>query len=158
MGLISHGIAVGIGYYIAQPGGQRQLAQLRQRAVGLVHSPQVAQLQERGRGLVGGPSLAAGTAVGNGRAEDNPAHAGPALNESAAAGSPVVDASAPIRGRRLRRQRSRQSGRLRSDRTSPGGSDAQAQPVAGSAAVASSPTPGPLGDRAHRPSSSVEEM
>ena len=34
MGLISHGIAVGIGYYIAQPGGQRQLNQLRQRAVG----------------------------------------------------------------------------------------------------------------------------
>jgi hypothetical protein len=153
MGLISHGIAVGIGYYIAQPGGQRQLAQLRQRAVGLVHSPQVAQLQERGRGLVGGRSLAAGTAVRNGRAEDNPtpadpAQAGPVLNESAAAGSPVVDASAPIRGRRLRRQRSRESGRLRSDRTSPGGSDAQAQPVAGSAAVASSPTSDPSGRQA----------
>jgi hypothetical protein len=40
MGLISHGIAAGIGYHLAQPAGRRQLTELWHRAT---------ELRERGR-------------------------------------------------------------------------------------------------------------
>ena len=157
MGLISHGIAVGVGYYIAQPSGQRRLTQLRQRVVGLAHSPQVTQVQERGRGLVGDRAIAARTALtGRHATTDVPTNdvttsdvtTADSTTTDTAGGDPVVDPSVPARGRRLRRQRNRKNRRPRPDPASSAGPDVQAQPSTGAAAAATSPTPDPSGRQA----------
>lgn len=136
MGLISHGLAVGIGYYAAQPGGRRRLTQLRQRVLGLAQSPQMARLQERGRGLVGDRALDARTPTTGKHARTDltagdVVTADPTTTDTAGRDS-VVDPSVPLRGRRLRRQRDRENRRLRPP----------------SAAAAHSPTPDTPGDRA----------
>ncbi len=59
MGLLKYGIAVGIGYYLGQPGGRRQLQRLRQQSVELTRRPEVEQLRERGRDIAGKRVLAA---------------------------------------------------------------------------------------------------
>ncbi|GAA3043057.1 hypothetical protein GCM10010464_03860 [Pseudonocardia yunnanensis] len=53
MGLISHVIAAGIGYYAGQPDGRRQLEKLRRQAVEYAHGPQAKRLRERGRDVAG---------------------------------------------------------------------------------------------------------
>ena len=53
MGLISHVIAAGIGYYAGQPDGRRQLDKLRRQAVDYAHGPQVKRLRERGWDVAG---------------------------------------------------------------------------------------------------------
>ncbi len=46
MGLISHGIAFGLGYAVARPDGRRQL---RERLLELSRRPEVTRMTERGR-------------------------------------------------------------------------------------------------------------
>jgi hypothetical protein len=53
MGLISHVIAAGIGYYAGQPEGRRQLEKLRRQAVEYAHGPEAKRLRERGRDVAG---------------------------------------------------------------------------------------------------------
>ena len=53
MGLISHVIAAGIGYYAGQPEGRRQLEKLRKQAVDYAHGPKAKQLRERGWDVAG---------------------------------------------------------------------------------------------------------
>jgi hypothetical protein len=53
MGLISHVIAAGIGYYAGQPDGRRQLEKLRRQAVEYAHGPQAKRLRDRGRDVAG---------------------------------------------------------------------------------------------------------
>jgi hypothetical protein len=53
MGLISHVIAAGIGYYAGQPEGRRQLEKLRRQAVEYAHGPQAKRLRERGWDVAG---------------------------------------------------------------------------------------------------------
>jgi hypothetical protein len=59
MGLISHAIAAGIGYYAGQPEGRRQLEKLRRQAVEYAHGPEVKRLRERGWDAVGDGALTA---------------------------------------------------------------------------------------------------
>ena len=59
MGLISHVIAAGIGYYAGQPEGRRQLEKLRRQAVEYAHGPEVKRLRERGWDAAGEGALAA---------------------------------------------------------------------------------------------------
>ena len=114
MGLISHGIAAGIGYYLAQPDGRRRLTRLG------------GQVQERGRDLVG--DRAAGRHARSDLATGDVTVGDLATKDDLAPSDPVVDASVPLRGRRLRRQRNRENRRR-------GPSSA-------------SPTPDPRGDQA----------
>jgi hypothetical protein len=51
MGLVSHGLAVGLGYLLGRPEGRQRLAQVGQQAADLARRPEVAQLRERGKGL-----------------------------------------------------------------------------------------------------------
>ncbi|MCH6166242.1 hypothetical protein [Pseudonocardia alaniniphila] len=53
MGLLSHVIAAGIGYYAGQPDGRRQLDKLRRQAVEYAHGPQAKRLRERGWDMAG---------------------------------------------------------------------------------------------------------
>lgn len=53
MGLISHVIAGGIGYFAGQPEGRRQLEKLRRQAVDYAHGPKAKQLRERGWDVAG---------------------------------------------------------------------------------------------------------
>ncbi|WP_433287681.1 hypothetical protein ACQPZQ_33950 [Pseudonocardia sp. CA-142604] len=53
MGLLSHVIAAGIGYYAGQPDGRRQLDKLRRQAVEYAHGPQAKRLRERGWDVAG---------------------------------------------------------------------------------------------------------
>lgn len=53
MGLMSHVIAAGIGYYAGQPEGRRQLDKLRRQAVEYAHGPQAKRLRERGWDVAG---------------------------------------------------------------------------------------------------------
>ena len=53
MGLISHVIAAGIGYYAGQPEGRRQLEKLRRQAVEYARGPQAKRLRERGWDVAG---------------------------------------------------------------------------------------------------------
>jgi hypothetical protein len=59
MGLISHVIAAGIGYYAGQPEGRRQLDKLRRQAVDYAHGPEAKRLRERGWDAAGEGALAA---------------------------------------------------------------------------------------------------
>ena len=59
MTLIKYGLAAGIGYYLGQPEGRRQLVRLRQQVVELIRRPQVKQLRERGWDVAGERALAA---------------------------------------------------------------------------------------------------
>ncbi|MDT7581245.1 MAG: hypothetical protein QOK35_2509 [Pseudonocardiales bacterium] len=51
MGIMSHGLAVGLGYLLGRPEGRQRLAQVGQQATDLARRPEVAQLRERGKGL-----------------------------------------------------------------------------------------------------------
>jgi hypothetical protein len=53
MGLISHGIAFGIGYLVARPEGRRQLVQLREQVREAARRPEVTRMTERGWDLAG---------------------------------------------------------------------------------------------------------
>jgi hypothetical protein len=59
MGLISHVIAGGFGYYAGQPEGRRQLEKLRRQVVEFAHGPEVKRLRERGWDVAGDGALAA---------------------------------------------------------------------------------------------------
>lgn len=52
MGLVSHGLALGLGYMLGRPEGRRYLAQAGRQAADLRQRPEVVRLQERGKGLV----------------------------------------------------------------------------------------------------------
>lgn len=49
MGLLSHGLAVGLGYMLGRPEGRQRLVQVGQQAAELRNHPKVAQLTERGK-------------------------------------------------------------------------------------------------------------
>lgn len=51
MGLLSHGLAVGIGYLLGQPDGRARLAQAGRHAAELAQRPEVARIRERGKDL-----------------------------------------------------------------------------------------------------------
>ena len=51
MGLLSHGLAVGVGYLLGQPDGRARLAQAGRQAAGLAQRPEVARIRERGKDL-----------------------------------------------------------------------------------------------------------
>lgn len=51
MGIMSHGLAVGLGYLLGRPDGRQRLVQVGQQATDLAKRPEVAQLRERGKGL-----------------------------------------------------------------------------------------------------------
>jgi hypothetical protein len=51
MGLLSHGIAVGIGYLLGRPDGRARLAQAGRQAADLAQRPEIVRLQERGKDL-----------------------------------------------------------------------------------------------------------
>ena len=53
MGLMSHVIAAGIGYYAGQPEGRRQLEKLRRQAVEYARGPEAKRLRERGWDVAG---------------------------------------------------------------------------------------------------------
>lgn len=59
MGLISHVIAAGIGYYAGQSEGRRQLEKLRRQVVEFARGPEVKRLRERGWDVAGDGALAA---------------------------------------------------------------------------------------------------
>jgi hypothetical protein len=48
MGLLSHGLAFGLGYMASRPGGRRRLGELRAKGAGLLRHPEVRRLRERG--------------------------------------------------------------------------------------------------------------
>lgn len=51
MGLVSHGLAVGIGYLLGQPAGREKLRQVGQQAADLSRRPEVARLREQGKSV-----------------------------------------------------------------------------------------------------------
>ena len=51
MGLLSHGLAVGIGYLLGRPDGRARLAQAGRQAADLAQRPEVARIRERGKDL-----------------------------------------------------------------------------------------------------------
>jgi hypothetical protein len=51
MKLLSHGLAIGLGYMLGRPEGRERLAQVGRQAADLSRRPEVAQLRERGRSL-----------------------------------------------------------------------------------------------------------
>lgn len=53
MSLLKYVIAAAAGYYAGQPGGRRQIEQLRQKAADLVRSPKATELKQRGREIAG---------------------------------------------------------------------------------------------------------
>jgi hypothetical protein len=58
MRLLSHAMALGVGYALGRPDGHHQLGQLRRQAVALTRPPLVRKLRERGRDLAGDLVLA----------------------------------------------------------------------------------------------------
>ena len=59
MRLIRYGAAFALGYYLGQPSGRKQVAQLRQQAEQLLRKPEVRQLADRGKEMVGQQAKAA---------------------------------------------------------------------------------------------------
>ena len=51
MGLVSHGLALGIGYLLAQPQGREQLRKVGQQATDVARRPEVARLREQGKSV-----------------------------------------------------------------------------------------------------------
>jgi hypothetical protein len=51
MGMLSHGVAVGIGYLLGRPDGRARLVQAGRQAADLAQRPEVVRLQERGKDL-----------------------------------------------------------------------------------------------------------
>ncbi len=51
MKLLSHGLAIGLGYMLGRPEGRERLAQVGRQAAELGKRPEVARLRERGRDL-----------------------------------------------------------------------------------------------------------
>jgi hypothetical protein len=51
--LLKYVIAAAAGYYAGQPGGRRQVEQLRQKAADLIRSPKAIELKQRGRAIAG---------------------------------------------------------------------------------------------------------
>ena len=51
MGLLSHGLAVGVGYLLGRPDGRARLAQAGRQAADLAQRPEVARIRERGKDL-----------------------------------------------------------------------------------------------------------
>src|SRR5919107_3008773 len=51
MGLLSHGLALGIGYLLAQPQGREQLRKVGQQATDVARRPEVARLREQGKSV-----------------------------------------------------------------------------------------------------------
>jgi hypothetical protein len=125
MGLISHAIAVGIGYHFAQPTGRRQLTRLRRWVTDLARTPQVEQLREQAWERVGERAVAPRAGVANRLANIRPA----------SASTPTVDDSDPAtHGRRDRGLRGRGWRRARPYPAAPAGPDTDtATPDPGSA-------------------------
>ena len=87
MGLMSHVLAVGLGYTLGRPDGPRRLGEL-------LHRPEVRRLRKRGRDLAGDGAQALKRRVGEragrrGRKADAAGEAG---------GTPVDDTQAVITG------------------------------------------------------------
>ena len=51
MGLLTHGIAVGLGYLLGRPEGRQRLAEAGKQAAELRNRPEVTRLTERGKGV-----------------------------------------------------------------------------------------------------------
>jgi hypothetical protein len=51
MGLVSHGLAVGVGYLLGRPEGREQVRQVGRKAVDLTGRPEVARLREQAKGV-----------------------------------------------------------------------------------------------------------
>ena len=52
MGLVSHGLALGLGYMLGRPEGRERLVRVGRQAADLRQRPEVVRLQERGKSLV----------------------------------------------------------------------------------------------------------
>lgn len=101
MGLISHGLAFGLGYTIGRPDGRRQLTELGRKAAELTNHPEVKRLRERGWDLAGNTARAARTkltATSRGKADRerqprSEQHAVQAERSAPAVGSATADSS-----------------------------------------------------------------
>ena len=51
MGLVSHGLALGIGYLLGQPEGREQLRKVGQQAIDVARRPEVARLREQSKSV-----------------------------------------------------------------------------------------------------------
>lgn len=52
MGLLTHGLAAGLGYLLGRPDGRARLAGVGRKAVDLAQRPDVVRVRERGQDLV----------------------------------------------------------------------------------------------------------
>jgi hypothetical protein len=96
MGLVSHGLALGLGYMLGRPEGRERLVQVGRQAADLRQRPEVVQLQERGKGLVVEQTRAVKQKV---RARAKNAADAPAAEDAAPGGV----GSAPVRSRGVRK-------------------------------------------------------
>lgn len=108
MSLLSHGIAVGIGYLLGTPQGRQRLNEVGRQAGEIAQRPEVARLQERGKALVAEKTEAVKQKVAEKTSADKKSDA----QDGAAADAGSLDADAVRRRRavrlpdRLRRRRS----------------------------------------------------
>ena len=52
MGLLTHGLAAGLGYLLGRPEGRAQLARLGRQTAGLAQRPEVVEARERAQGQI----------------------------------------------------------------------------------------------------------
>jgi hypothetical protein len=99
MGLVSHGLALGLGYMLGRPEGRERLAQVGRQAADLRHRPEVVRLQERGKGLVVEQAQVVKQKV---RARGKDADDASGADDAGTTATPGGVSSAPVRPRRLR--------------------------------------------------------
>ncbi len=92
MKLLSHGLAIGLGYMLGRPEGRERLAQVGRQAAELGKRPEVARLRERGRDLAAGQAQAVKQKISS-----RPT-AGAATNGTPADGTPPDAGTGPDAG------------------------------------------------------------
>jgi hypothetical protein len=100
MGLVSHGLALGLGYMLGRPEGRERLAQVGRQAADLRQRPEVVRLQERGKGLVVEQAQVVKQKV---RARAKNADDASGAEDAGTTAAPGGVSSAPVRSRGLRK-------------------------------------------------------
>jgi hypothetical protein len=96
MRLVSHGLALGLGYLLGRPEGRERLVQVGRQAADLRQRPEVVRLQERGKGLVVQQTRAVKQKV---QARATSAGDAPGVEDAADAAAPGSVSSPPVRSR-----------------------------------------------------------
>ncbi len=106
MKLLSHGLAIGLGYMLGRPEGRERLAQGGRQAADLGKRPEVARLRERGRSLAADQAQAVKQKISSraagGTAADGGTPAGAAPDSAAAGTAPGAGTPTAPPRRRLR--------------------------------------------------------